>query len=114
MMHLRELCSQSPENLHGEATFLKVFKAWESEASPQSLEEEERQEVEAREVEICLSACTAGEEGVEEFGGDALRVFRRQQINSSPCAKNWRKGKEQSVFRDNSTSKKWSNLERTK
>ena len=66
-MHLRELCSLSPQNLHGEATFLEEYVAVAPEASPRSLEEETRPEVEVRKVEVCLRGCTEGEGGVKEF-----------------------------------------------
>ena len=64
-MHLRELCSQSPQNLHGEATFLEKCVAWAPEASPRSFEEEKRSEVEV--CKVGLSGRTEGEGGVKEF-----------------------------------------------
>ena len=49
----------------GGATFLEEYAAWAPDVSPRSFDEENRPEVEVREVG--LSACTAGDRGVKKF-----------------------------------------------
>ena len=82
------------------------------EAPPWSFQEEKYPEVETRKVDTGLGARTIGGEGGKEFWRDTL-LFCKRQVNSSPNVKNCQKeGRGLPVFLDNSTRKKWGNLER--
>ena len=68
LVYLRELCSESPQNLHLGATLLtEAWKAREPAASSRLVEEEKRQEIEACRVDTGVGARTAGGEGGNEF-----------------------------------------------
>ena len=66
-MDLRELCSQPPQYLHVEATFLEEYAAWAPEALTCSFEEKTRPEIETRLVDTGLRPRTGGGECGKEF-----------------------------------------------